>query len=430
MANPFTYKAYSALTWEPLDDLPYTGVTFGQAINAAATFSGNLPLTDPGVQNLAWQDATLEGQTCLFVDFLGTLVWGGLIGTTDYKESSRPQVMQVTGQTFNQWAAQRLQVFDYSTTWQGANATDPAQIALELVTNMLEGSFSGTTQGTDFGGPGVQVVVNYEEGYTSAPAVSVTYPGTQLQTIDSMLQTLSQMGYGAGIDYTWDVAYSDDEFGGLVPVITFNIWFPRAGRPIASSGLVINRGSVIDYSYTGDATQQANSLFVSGATLSGSGGTAPVEGVALNVIEEGWPLLEKAESHVQINDEAVLLEVAAGDLAVYQYPVTTPTITLPVPMPNPAAFPNEPGFLDPSVITFGDFDLGDDVTFVIDPAPVSASGQQVFGLNNSPRFPDGLNFTFRIIEWTCTVSDTGLSTILIDLAVPPLGSFPPPQAPH
>lgn len=422
--NPFTYHAYQIMTWEPLGTLPYTNVTFGHSLNAVGSFSGQLVLTDPDVQSMGWQQATIPGATALFVDYLGRIVWGGMITGTNYTESSSPKALSVTAQTFHAWAQQRLQVYDYSTLW--AYGEDPLQITLRFVTDAIGQSFSGIVPGCNIGGPGIQVVIN---GGPAPPAV-VTYPGTSLQSIDSMMNTLSQMGYGAGFDYSWDCAWN----GGMVPEVTLNLWYPRQGRTFGQDGLVIHRGNVIDWTYPEDSTQQSDSVFVVGSTTAATGGTVPVGGIAQSVIAEGWPLLEKAYSHVQINDEEVLIGVAEGLLGQSAYPVVTPTITLPIPLPNVSRFSSYPNALDPSMLTFGDFGLGDDVQFVIDPV-IQAAANAPFGSVNyhdncSPRFPEGMNFAFRITGWAATVPAKGIPTLLLDLAVPPFEAFPPPMAPH
>ena len=38
-------------------------------------------------------------------------------------------------------------------------------------------------------------------------------------------------------------------------------------------------------------------------------------------------------------------------------------------------------------------------------------------------------FEWRMTNWTCTVGDKGLSTILFDLGTPPLATVPPPAPP-
>lgn len=418
MASPFTYLSYDLTTWDRQDVLPYRSVGFGDALNAGSTFQGSLAIADPDVQKLNWQNATRPGRTALFVDWLGKIVWGGTIGTRNYQEPVNPPVLQVTAQTMFTWGGQRLQAKDYSTTFSAG--TDPMVIASTILIDVLKAGFAGTTAGANFGGPGISVVMNG----ASAPAIIATYPGTQLQSVDSIINTLAQMGYGQGFDYSWDCAYNSAG----VPQMTLNFWFPVKGKSQSASGILVMHRQVSAFNYPEDATQMADSVFVTGSS-SGAQITQPVSGVASSVISQGYPLLEKAASHTQVNDEAVLVGVALGLLTAVCWPIVTPVITMKIPAPDPITFPNQPGNIDPSFLVFGQFALGDVLTHVIEAAPVDASGIASFGINNSPRFPNGYSFGWRITQWQCTVADQGMSTILFDLALPVGTAFPPTQAP-
>ncbi len=395
MSSPFRYRAWNLLTLEPLDSLPYQGVQFGRAINQPGAFKGVLPLTAPGVQDLDWRTASMTGKTLLGVELAGTLVWGGILWTRDYDGATK--AITVGASTPTSYFQQRLQAADYTSTWQAG--VDPMVATETIITDALAAA--------DIAG-GITVVLN-PPGGEGGPQITPSYPATSLQSIDSIMSTLSQMGYGLGYDYSVDVAYLP---GTDTPALTMNLWYPRQGRTAQQSQLVINRGQLVTWTYPEDSTQQALAVTETG---SGTGGIQPVTATAVDEITD-YPLLEVAISRTQVNDDATLSNIALGDLALKCWPVVTPTLTLPAPVPGPD------GTVDPSRLGFGTFDIGDDFLLRIDPV---AGG----GMNSDPRFPEGMEFEWRINQWTCNVADAGLSTLVIDAGLPPISTIPPARPP-
>ncbi len=394
VGNPFTYPAWDLTTMTQLDSLPYAGVTFGEALNQPGPWQGSLLLTDPRIRTLSYLDSSRTGRTLLCVDLAGVLVWGGIIWTRRYQKSTK--LMQVGAQEIGSYFQQRLQANDYTATWNGG--ADPMLIAQTVIADaqaMAGGSIAG----------GVTLTLNPATG--SGQSVSASYPGTQLQTVDQIVSTLAQMGYTLGFDYSFDVAYLP---GTRTPGVTMNIWYPRQGRSADRSGIVLLSQDTIDWTYDEDSTKQATTIWETG---SGTGNLQPIEASATL---PGYPLLEQTFSRSDVNTESILANVALNDLGLSCYPITTPTIAIPVPVPDAQGRP------DPTRLGFGDFGLGDDLLFRVDPV---AGG----GLNTDPRFPNGLYFEWRINNWTCTVADKGVSTILFDLGVPPVNTIPPPQPP-
>jgi hypothetical protein len=395
MPNPFSYVAWDLLAVAPLDTLPYQNVTFGQTQNQPGAFAGALPLASPVVQAMNWNQSTLPSKTALFVDFSGTLVWGGIIWTRTYQKSDPTRSLKVGAMTFGSYFQSRLQAADYSNTWSAG--ADPMSVIQRVLSD-------AQAKGTVFGG--ITLVLN-PVGGEGGPLVVPSYPATALQTIDSIISTLSQMGFQFGPDYSFDVAYLP---GTQTPAVTLNLWYPRQGRTYGQSQLVVLGADCVDYTYPEDGTQQATSVTETG---SGTGGIQPADATALL---PGYPLLERTFARTFVNDEGTLANIAIGDLGLYCYPVVTPTITIPIAIPDAA------GNVNHAHIALGDFTLGDDLLWRIDPV---AGG----GLNTDPRFPHGMQFEWRISSWTATVRDTGLSTILFDLAIPPIQTIPPPQPP-
>jgi hypothetical protein len=379
--NPFTYPAWDLTTMQPLDALPYKGTTFGQSINAPGPWAGVLPITDPRVQKFDFLDASRTGRTLLCVDLNGTLVWGGIIWTRKYRKTQK--LLQVGAAEIGSYFKQRLQAADYTTTFEAGE--NPLLIVKTIVEDALAvGNIAG----------GITLSI-HEQG--EAPKIAESYPSTSLQTLENIVNTLSQMGYGAGFDYSFDVAY---EPGTTTPEVILNLWFPRQGRVAEETGIVLLDKDCVDWEYPEDSTPQATSI-----TETGSGGPN-IEPANLSTTIPGYPLLERTMSRTQILSEEVLEEIAIGDLGLYCYPVVTPWIELALPGP-----------LNP-----GEFTLGDNLLWRVD--PVAGGGE-----NTNPRFPDGMSFEWRLAGYTVVPADQGVTTMHLELEIPPIRTVPPPQPP-
>lgn len=405
--NPFTYPAWDLVAGEPLDTIPYGSVQFGAPLNQPGSWSGQVSLAALSSAALAaaqqagtgpqfsYQRATSCSNTALFVDFLGTLVWGGILWTSGY-DSSDPSKLKKMGATeFGSYFQQRIQAADYSATW--AAGQDPMLIAQQVIE---DAQAKGTVMG------GITLVLN-PAGGEGGPEITPSYPGTALQTIDSIVSILSQMGYTAGFDYTFDCAYLP---GTQTPAVTMNLWYPRKGRTAAQSQLVL-LSSDCTFTYPVDGTQQATSITETG---SGIGSILPA---TASVVLPDYPLLERTFARSQINDDGTLAAITLGDLGLYCFPVVSPTFTVPV------RWDSDTGTVPPDApLQFGTFDRGDDFLFRVD--PIAGAGQ-----NTDPYFPEGCEFEWRINSWQCNVADKGLSTIVLSAGIPPLQTIPPPQPP-
>lgn len=408
--NPFTYPAWDLVAGQPLDTLPYSAVTFGAPLNQPGSFTGEVSLAAlasaamraaaaGGVgPQFSYTRATSPSNTALFVDLAGTLIWGGILWTSGYDSSDPEKLLKVGATEFGSYFQARIQAADYSATW--AAGLDPMLIAQTVIGNALS---AGTVMG------GITLTLNSPYSPPSnGLQITPSYPGTALQTIDSIVSILSQMGYMAGFDYTFDAAYLP---GTNTPSITLNLWYPRKGRTAAQSQLVL-LSKDCTFTHPVDGTQQATQIVETG---SGVGTIVPV---TASYQPPGYPLLQRTFARSQINDDGTLAAVTANDLGLYLYPVVSPTFTIPVTLPDPVS-----GQVSPTApMAFGTFDRGDDFIFRVD--PISGGGQ-----NTDPRFPLGCEFEWRINSWQCTVADKGVSQLVLSAGVPPLATIPPPQPP-
>jgi hypothetical protein len=415
--NQLTYLLFDLMSQDGngnpllLAEVPFQNVSFSQLLNSAGSFTGSLNFLDPSLKKLGLGKIIQPGRTALFVDYQGVLLWGGIIWTVNFARSTADAV-QIQAKEFWSYFAQRLQAVGYgnpnpsgghpSWTSTAGGAGDPMQIAKTIVQDAIGvGASTPLTMGASAFGPngfqngvwgahGPFPLTITKNGTTpTADYVVVSYPITQAQTVDSLVANLSQLGFPIGFDYAIDCQYNANGY----PMLTLNLSYPRRGRLYDQNAVTIVTTAAHDYSYPQDSTQQAINIVATGsgvgqmqASLSNPAPTA-----------DGWPLLEKVNSYSNVSTQNQLNALVKGDLQIQSWPVTTPTLTIPI-------------FGDPAPY---EYLIGDDIRWIIEP---------------DERFPNGIDSAWRIVQLNYAVADAGISTVSMVLNMPPtdgLGVFPP-----
>lgn len=424
-----TYVAFDLVTGQYLGRLPLNGVTFGSQLLQPGSLSGTLDIASPAVQALGPLQLTAPARTMLAVDYLGALIWAGIIWPRTYKFDNVSRQLQVTATELWSYFNQRMQATDYSAPpysglsgdstemaiWDASNTSvpdggpgtyDPVLITWQMISDALTQVRYGNLLG------GMSIAAN---GYT-APAdylasgtntaqtnyLSVNYPYSSIQQLSSIISMIAGNGLYVGFDYAVDVAYSNGP--GSAPVGTVNLSYPRRGRTYQNNGLVLNCGQAISCEPPEDGSQAANTVYEQGSSgaLNVSQNITPLQG--------GYPLLEQLKSRSNIQSANVLEVLASlglADLAVASYPVATPSATFDL-------------FASP--VPLGEFIVGDDVRWIV---PASDGHGGVF----DPRFPNGLDEEWRITGYSAQVADSGQSKITFTLALPPTISLGGPALP-
>lgn len=418
--DQFQFLCYDFLTATFLGTLPFAGVTWSQQLNGAGTFSGTLNMADPRVQAMDPALLTAPGRTMLMVDYGGSLVWGGWTLTArPFTRSTR--ILNYTASELESYFTRRIQATDYSSppfsgitgpsnpmpiwgaaytgTFPAETGWDPMLIACQVITDAL-GYLDAVPILNGNPAGGMQIKLNgtslsaglptaYLASGTNTPQadyISINYPYTSFQTVDSIVSQLAGLGFGVGFDYGVDVAFSNGP--GSAPMATINLNYPRRGRTFANNNVVVQvAGSARDYTVTPDASSSANTLYETG----GSG--AVVISQNLNPLEQGYAVLEQTVSRSQIqsaNVIAILSALGEGDLYVYSYPMVTFSVKVPL-------FGNNP--------QFGQFTVGDDCRLLIDPDEM---------------FPNGLDGEWRITGYQVDLPDEGDPTMTLTLSPPPV----------
>jgi len=392
---PILYHFQDMVSGEDYGTMPLTEVSFTVQLNDSGPWSATLPIEDPRVQAMDWRDATRPGRTLIYIEVNGSLEYCGIVWSRRYRSSDG--TVQLAGNDVWSYFASRAQAKDYSYQWVYPVTEDPMVIAETVMNDALAEPGSGLQN--------LQIVQIGSTAY--ADWVSMSYPITEIQSVQMITSMLQQMGYGVGFDFAAGAAWSGSG-AGRSPYPVIYLANPLLGRIAGTTGLVINTAHAVEYDYPEDATTTGNRLY----ETSTSDGSILVVREWVAAVDDGYPLLDQLVQHPDINStvnvQMVLEQVATGDESIYAYPAVTPTVTLPMFGTGPEG----------GSVSIGDFLIGDAVRFII-PA---VSGN----IPADPRFPEGLDFYFRIIEAAYTVADAGLSTMKLTLNVPPDATGPVP----
>lgn len=378
---------YDLMTSKLLAELPFEGVKWGRKLNAAGTFSAKLNLADPGVKDSNWTTGTRPARTLLVVDVDGAIEWAGILWDPTYDSPSR--TLSVSATEAWSYFSRRLQSRDYTTPpANGAGhaywSTNPAA-SYDVVAALVIDAIG--VAGSAFATMAIDV-----RSSETPETITVSYPLTQRQTLDSLVTQLAQGGLGTGFDFSIEWQWSDAQ--GSTPLPTFALSFPRAGRIAGETGVVVDAGQAGAKGYTWPVagSQMANSIR---GTASGAGSLYD-EVTDPTPLSDGYPLLEAVESYMAINDAGALRAADLGNLAILEWPVTTPTVTVPM-------FGS---------ISLGDFAIGDTLRLVIPP---------------DKRLPKGLDTYMRVVQLDSAPGDQGVPLMTFTFAAPPgLAPVPPP----
>ena len=368
MATSYRYLFADLVTNQVLAELPLTGVSFGQQLNAAGTMTAHLLISGVNTAGLNVLNATIPGRTAVYIDRNGQLVWGGVLWQREY--TSNDQVIKLTAREFLSYF-ERRRITTGSGTAYGALAytgIDQLQIAQALVSN-AQGAASGN----------IGLLYNQDPGSSSVSGITLSrvYYNYEVKTVFNAISDLSKQVNG--FDFEISVYYD----GGGNPAKSFNTYYPRSGDTYNSTdpnAFVFELGgNIAEYDYLEDGSKAINQIYALGA---GSN-----EGKLISIyadstkLSAGWALLEDQANYSDITDPTVLSGLATGQVTAVSYPPITLKIVAP-PYVNP---------------TFGSYEVGDEVRVRI----------------TDPFFPNGYDAIFRIIGLTVVPGEDGPERITL-----------------
>lgn len=401
-----TYYAYDFLTGDYLAEVPVRSVNFTDTLNGVGTFTGSVDLVDPRVQAAAVVQATIPNRSVIVADWNGLPLWPGVSLPRKWDaEASTGSTTGILGLNYSSlysWFAQRIQATDYSSPpFSGITGLSPMPlwpkspwfgplIAAQVVKDALTVPFGNPLGGLSVTLNGSEPTAQFGEEVNEGDYLAVNYPYPSLQSLSSIVDSLSQLGLGVGFDHSFVVSYRgrgpQDGIDGR-----FEIAWPWRGAPEDEGDRRPSRDVDLararKYSFPEDGSQTAWQVYEVG----GSGAIY----VDSNVLppESGYPLLERviSRSSIQSPDIMGLLALnGSADLALYSYAPVTPVITL--------------GIEDP-MVPLGQFAVGDLMQLKL------AAGVD-------PRFPTGLDQTWRLTSYAVDAKDEGDATMALTFSLP------------
>lgn len=295
--SQYTYIFTDLLTGTVKAELPLTGVSFSSQLDGVGSFSGTLPLGDPRITALDWQDALEEARTAIFVDRDGVLVWGGILWTLSRGNAA----ITLGAQDFWSYFSRR-----YVTKTVSWTNVDQLTIAASLI---------NTAQLAKNGNIGVIVPT-----VVSTVLRSQTIPADQFTDVASAVQSLATLQNG--FDFAIDVLYSGTP---PTPKLSLTLSYPGRGRFAAASGLVFSLpGNILSYTWPEDGTAFATTVYAlgsgSGPTMLRSTASTPA------LLDAGYPLLETTVPYKSTIQQSLLDAQAQSQAVVLGQPVIAATL--------------------------------------------------------------------------------------------------------
>lgn len=292
----YTYLVADLRTGVIRDEIPFSGVGYGEVLNAPGSFNATIPSAHPKCTN-----ANLApGKTALYVLRESgpsvACVWGGIIWTARKAENSASDI-QIGAEGF--WSYPRRRKIRAT---QSFTQIDQAVIARALITYM-----NGVSPTGDIG------IVNGAQ--TTSVLRDRTYNGYERQYVGELIEQLSAVenGFDFSIDVTFD--------GVSTFTKTFNIWYPNKGT---RTGLTWEVGVHCDFNgWSIDATQMANQIDAFGA----GDGEAMLIATAVDPGTD-YPLLESDVAYKSVSEEATLEAHVKDALSSKRLPSVMPALSL------------------------------------------------------------------------------------------------------
>jgi hypothetical protein len=181
--------------------------------------------------------------------------------------------------------------------------------------------------------------------------------------------------------------------------VTVTLGYPRRGAALSKTTPVLEITAATDLTYDEDGTSQANSVI----TRAGAASVLSGSSVLRSAQAAGYPLLEASISYSSVAPTtkplAALSAYASGAIAVSAYPVTPPSVTLPL-------------F---GALSLSEIEIGMDIILRWG----KQAGNQPL---TAPRFPEGFEATFRIVRVDVMAGDEGVPVMVLTLNIPPSSS--------
>jgi hypothetical protein len=221
--------AYPYYIAQPALELPFNNLTFTLTINQSGAFTVEFQMEQAEVRYSNWHNWTTPGKSFVWVMVGGRLIYGGRVMNREAVKST--QKCTLTGNDFYSYWAQQMQFRDYTSFLQtyttaggvtkeflwagnyGLGAPAPL-IAITLMRDKGAAEFFLPLLHTpDHGlGPGTSTDQDtWINAIPSANWIEFSAPISQMQTIDTLVQQMVQLGYPIGCDVFTKPTFDDSE---------------------------------------------------------------------------------------------------------------------------------------------------------------------------------------------------------------------------
>lgn len=421
---------------QPTLELPFNNLSFTLTINQAGPFSVEFQVEEADVRYDNWHNWTTPGKSFVWVMVGGKLIYGGRIMSRETVKTT--QKCTLTGSDFYSYWSQQMQYRDYTSFLQtyttaggverqflwagnyGLGAPAPL-IAITLMRDKGVAPYFLPLLHIPDHGFGAGTSTDQDTWINSIPSanwIEFSAPISQMQTIDTLVQQMVQLGWPIGCDVftrpTFDDSAGSHTGTPFAPYVNQYVANPRAGVAAADPGAVLqvlDLNAALEVKWTEDASSQATNMWEQIGQNAGIWDGPFPNTFAMET--HHWPLMEQAFSHTYINPVylrvELLQQIQQGDKNIHAFPLLAPVVTVPCFWPSP--------FDLQGVATR----MADDITVANlhnpdDPAQVAP------GL---PFPPPGWTDTMRLIQADVTIPDKGVATMELTLNMPP-NRFSPP----
>jgi hypothetical protein len=430
---------------QPILELPFNELTFTLTINQAGSFSVEFQMEQAAMRSSNWYNWTTPGKSFLWVQVGGYLIYGGRIMNRESVKTT--QKCTITGNDFYSYWAQQMQFRDYTSFLQtyttaggvtkeflwagnyGLGAPAPL-IAITLMRDKGDAEyFLPLLHTPDHGlGPGTSTDQDtWINAIPSANWIEFSAPISQMQTIDTLVQQMVQLGYPIGCDVFVKPTFDDSEgtYTGtpFAPYVNQYVAWPRAGVAAtpafpaqATNVPVLDLNAALEVKWTEDSTSQATNMWEQiGQNAAIWDGPYPN---TFAMATHNWPLLEASFSHTYVNPvylrTELLQQLQQGDKNIHSFPLLAPVVT--VPCFAPSAF-------DLLGVASS---MANDLT-VANLYNPDEPNQVAPGLAFPP---PGWTDTMRLVQADVTINDKGVSEMDLTLNMPPNRQNPPIYEPN
>jgi hypothetical protein len=336
-----------------LGDMPMHGVTFDRLMNKPGNLNASCNLDNGWTENEDILQYTAPAKTALYVYRDDQIVWGGMIWSRTYQ--SQAKSIQISAQTFESYAYRRI-----------CHPSAQGIMTLEMNQSLMVDYFWTLMQMAPNGSINVMSNNRPPGGYPSTDIERErTINPWDLNTYGELIDGITNLDDGC--DYTIE-CYEEN---GL-PRAIVDSYYPRLGRDISSSGVILDYpGCISNYYRTENATGWTNHHF---ATGEGEGVGMRIGEATDTASQISYPLLEDTNNYAGVTVQLTIDNHAASDMANMAIGSNRFTFQL--------IATEEP--------VFGSYLMGDDARVTIE----------------DPWNPNGVEFTTRIVGWSVTPSSS------------------------